>query len=82
MKISRVFAGLLIVILGVALFLSNFDVVHFDWHFIFRLWPVLLVLAGISVLVSNPKWRTVLYAVTLILVVAWIVSAASRGGSV
>lgn len=79
MKVSRLFAGVLIVLLGVALILSNFDVLRLDWRFIFKLWPVLLVLAGISVLVSNPKWRTVLYAVTLILVVAWIVSAASVG---
>lgn len=79
MKVSRLFAGVLIVLLGIALFLSNFDVLRLDWHFIFRLWPVLLVLAGISVLVSNPKWRAALYALTLILVIAWIVSAASVG---
>lgn len=79
MKVSRLFAGVLIVLLGIALFLSNFDILRLDWHFIFRLWPVLLVLAGISVLVSNPKWRAVLYTITLALVVAWIVSAASVG---
>ena len=55
MKVSRIFSGLLIILLGVALFLSNFDVLTMNWHFIFRLWPVLLVFAGISVLVSNSK---------------------------
>ncbi len=79
MKVSRLFAGILIVLLGVALFLSNFDVLRLDWHFVFRLWPVLLVLAGISVLVPNTKWRAILYAVTLVLVIGWIVSAASVG---
>lgn len=79
MKVSRFFTGVLIVLLGIALFLSNFNVLYFDWHLIFRLWPVLLVLAGISVLVSNPKWRAALYAITLVLVIAWIVSAASVG---
>lgn len=79
MKVSRFFTGVLIVLLGIALFLSNFNVLHFDWHFIFRLWPILLVLAGISVLVSNAKWRAALYAVTLVLVVAWVISAASVG---
>lgn len=79
MKVSRLFAGVLIVLLGVALILSNFDVLRLDWRFIFKLWPVLLVLGGISILVSNPKWRAVLYAVTLILVIAWVVSAASVG---
>ncbi len=79
MKVSRLFAGVLIVLLGVALFLSNFDVLRLDWHLVFRMWPVLLVLAGISVLVSNPKWRAVLYTVTLVLVIGWIVSVASVG---
>ncbi len=79
MKVSRLFAGVLIVLLGIALFLSNFDVLRLDWHFIFKLWPVLLVLAGISVLVSNTKWKTALYVVTLALVIAWVVSAASVG---
>ncbi len=79
MKVSRLFAGVLIVLLGIAIFLSNFDILRLNWHFIFRLWPILLVLAGISVLVSNPKWRAALYALTLILVIAWIVSAASEG---
>ncbi|HUI31735.1 MAG TPA: DUF5668 domain-containing protein [Candidatus Acidoferrales bacterium] len=79
MKVSRIFAGLLIILLGAALFLSNFDVLSLDWHFIFRLWPILLVFAGISVLVSNSKLKAVLYAVTAILVLAWIFSAASIG---
>ncbi len=79
MKVSRLFAGVLVVILGIALFLSNFDILHLDWHYIFKLWPVLLVLAGISVLVPNQKWRAVLYALTLVLVVGWIVSAATVG---
>ncbi|MCL5268858.1 MAG: DUF5668 domain-containing protein [Bacteroidetes bacterium] len=79
MRVSRLFAGLLIVVLGIALILSNFDVLRLDWHFIFRLWPVLLVFAGISILVPNPKWRAVFYAVTSVLVLAWIFSAASVG---
>lgn len=79
MKVSRIFAGALIVLLGLALFLSNFDVLSLDWHFIFRLWPVLLVFAGISVLVTNTKLKAVLYAVTAILVLAWIFSVASVG---
>ena len=79
MKVSRLFAGLLIVLLGLALFLSNFDVLTLNWHFIFRLWPVLLVFAGISVLVSNSKWRAVLYSVTAILVLVWVFSVASVG---
>jgi len=79
MKTSRFFAGLLIVILGIAIFLSNFDVLSLNWHFIFKLWPVLLVFGGISVLVQDNKWRAVLYAVTCVLVLVWILSAASVG---
>ncbi len=79
MKVSRLFAGLLIVILGIALFLSNFDVLELNWHFMFRLWPILLVFAGISVLVSDSKLKTVLFAITSLLVLLWIFSVASVG---
>lgn len=79
MRASRLLAGLLIIVLGVALFLSNFDVLSLNWQFIFKLWPILLVFAGISVLVKNPKWRGVLYAITSVLVLVWIFSAASVG---
>jgi hypothetical protein len=79
MKVSRIFAGLLIILIGIALFLSNFDVLKLNWHFIFRLWPILLVFAGISVLVSNSKLKAVLYVVTAILVLIWIFSVASIG---
>lgn len=79
MKVSRIFSGLLIILLGVALFLSNFNVLTMNWHFILRLWPVLLVFAGISVLVSNSKWKAVLYALTAILVLVLVFSAASVG---
>lgn len=79
MKVSRIFAGLLIIVLGISLFLSNFDVLTLNWHFIFRLWPILLVFAGISVLVSNSKLKTVLYVITSVLVLLWIFSVASVG---
>ncbi len=79
MKVSRLFAGVLIVLLGIALFLSNYNILHFDWEYFFKMWPVLLVLAGISVLVSNPKWKAVLYAVTIVLVIVWMISAATSG---
>jgi len=79
MRVSRIFAGVLIVLLGLALFLSNFEVLSLDWHFIFRLWPMLLVFAGISVLATNTKLKAALYAVTAILVLAWIFSVASVG---
>ncbi len=79
MKASRVLAGLIIVLLGIAILLSNFDIVSFDWGLIFRMWPVLLILAGISVLVPNERAKVVLYIVTIVLVVVWIFSAFSRG---
>ncbi len=79
MKASRLLAGLLIVLLGVALFLSNFDVINVNWDLVFKLWPVLLIFAGISVLVHNEKWKAALYVLTTILVVIWILSAISEG---
>ncbi|MCL4510822.1 MAG: DUF5668 domain-containing protein [Bacteroidetes bacterium] len=79
MKISRLFAGILITLLGIALILTNFDIVSLNWHFIFKLWPILLIFGGISMLVSDSKWRGILFAVTSVLVLVWIFSLASIG---
>lgn len=51
---SRVITGLIIVIIGVALFLSNLNVLSFgdlvgDW------WPLLIVLAGVIIFINNTR---------------------------
>ncbi len=50
MKTSNVFWGVLLILLGSLFILDNLDIVDFAWHNIWRLWPVILVLWGVSII--------------------------------
>lgn len=50
MKYKNLFWGLLLILLGVAYLLKQFGVVYFNWRDVISLWPMLLVLLGISIL--------------------------------
>jgi hypothetical protein len=48
-----IFWGGLLVLLGVFWLLRNMGLLHIDWQEVTRFWPVLLILAGLSLLVSG-----------------------------
>ncbi len=50
MKTSNVFWGVILILLGSLFILDNLDIVDFAWHSIWRLWPVVLVLWGVSII--------------------------------
>lgn len=50
MKYSNIFWGVILITIGALFFLKNLDIIWFSWRAIFRLWPLLLVLWGISIL--------------------------------
>ncbi len=52
-KSSGIFWGGLLIILGSFWLLRNLGVLDIDWYEVSRFWPVLLVLAGISLLASG-----------------------------
>lgn len=49
------FPGLVIIVIAVLILLNNFGVFHVDWNLVWRLWPLLLIIAGLSLLVTNRK---------------------------
>ena len=50
MKHKNLFWGVLLILLGVLYLLKKFDVIWFNWRDIISLWPLMLVLWGISLL--------------------------------
>lgn len=52
-KSNGIFWGGLLIILGIFWLLRNLGFLNIDWQEVSRFWPVLLVLAGISLLVSG-----------------------------
>jgi|EP01037_Dinobryon_pediforme_P010598 hypothetical protein len=62
MKNDKLIPGLILVLIGAAILLSNFGYLHFRWYNIFHLWPILLVIGGINLVFAHNKtvWATVL----------------------
>ncbi len=60
MKSGRVFWGTLFVIIGVLGILHNFLHVSFSWDVLWKLWPLLLVLLGLTAFLKDSKYKWIL----------------------
>jgi len=65
MKFRNIFWGVILVFIGVLFLLQNFDVIHFAWRSLWRLWPVVLVLWGVSIIPANNWIKTGLVVIIL-----------------
>lgn len=63
MKFRNIFWGVVLIFLGVLFILQNLNVIHFEWMHLWRLWPVILVLWGVSIL---PTHNLIKMALTLL----------------
>lgn len=50
MKFRNIFWGIILIFLGILFTLENLNVLDFDWYNMWRLWPVIFILWGISIL--------------------------------
>jgi len=55
MKTERIIWGIVLLFLGGILLLQNFNVINFEWSVIWRFWPVILILIGANMLLSNSR---------------------------
>ncbi|MBU1373684.1 MAG: cell wall-active antibiotics response protein [Bacteroidetes bacterium] len=53
MKSDKIFWGILFVFVGGIFLLENFGVIDFSWHYVWRFWPVILILMGVNILFSR-----------------------------
>ena len=67
MKNNKLVPGLVLVIIGAAILLSNFGYLHFHWGNLIHLWPIFLVIAGVNLVIGH--YHTPWAYVTRILVV-------------
>lgn len=65
MKKGNIFWGVALVTIGVIFALRNFDIFFFSWRSIFRLWPLIFVFWGISILPVKSFIKVILSAVTV-----------------
>ncbi len=50
MKFRNIFWGMILILVGILFTLENLNVIDFDWYNLWRLWPVILVLWGVSII--------------------------------
>jgi hypothetical protein len=67
MSYRKIFWGLLLVIIGVLFILKNTGVLFFSWHSMWHLWPVILILWGISIIPVKDWIKLVLSLVTVLI---------------
>jgi hypothetical protein len=65
MKFRNIFWGMILIILGLLFTLDNLNLVDFDWYNLWRLWPVVLVLWGVSILPVKDFIKIVLVILVL-----------------
>lgn len=78
-RANRIFLGVLLMLLGFGLALEHTGYLQVDWHFILKLWPLLLVFVGISFLLPKHKLRWILSGITGLIIIVWLVAAFEIG---
>lgn len=67
MSYKKIFWGIVLIMIGILFILKNAGIVFISWHMVWSLWPVLIILWGISVIPVN-GW--IKLAASLVVVVA------------
>ena len=65
MKFRNIFWGMILILIGVLFTLDNLNLLDFDWYNLWRLWPVVLVLWGVSILPVKSIIKIVLVIIVL-----------------
>ncbi|MFZ4398406.1 MAG: LiaF transmembrane domain-containing protein [Bacteroidales bacterium] len=66
MKYKNIFWGIVLIAFGIMIILKNMEMVHFNWFAIIQLWPLLLVIWGISLIPVKEYIKFILSLVVLI----------------
>ncbi|MEZ5084451.1 MAG: DUF5668 domain-containing protein [Bacteroidales bacterium] len=79
MKYGNIFWGVILITLGVLFALRNLDIYFFSWGSIFRLWPLVFVFWGISLLPVKSGMKLLLTVVTVVVAIILLASYPGRG---
>jgi hypothetical protein len=72
MRSKGVFWGVVLITLGVLFVLRNFGVFYFSWYDLRHLWPVILVILGISLLPIKGIMRIILSFIVVIIALIYL----------
>jgi hypothetical protein len=79
MSYRKIFWGVILVMIGTLFILKNIWMIYFDWLTIWRLWPLILILWGISL---NPvkDYLKLIFSVLAIAISVFLVNRYDRTG--
>jgi hypothetical protein len=77
MNPKHLFFGILLLSVGALFFIEAISPIHLDWDLILKLWPVILILLGISALTIQPDAKAIILALSAIFL-AFIILAFVR----
>jgi hypothetical protein len=80
MSYRKIFWGVMLVMIGILFILKNTGVLYFNWHTIWNLWPLLLILWGIS-LIPIKDWIKAALSIGTIIVAFFIVQQCGDNSS-
>jgi hypothetical protein len=67
MKTSHIFWGLLFIVLGGLVLINNFTTMFMDWSTIWKLWPLVVILLGLSILIKHKYGKGVVAGLAAII---------------
>ena len=67
MKTSHIFWGLLFIVLGTLVLINDFTTIFMDWATIWKLWPLVVVLLGLSILIKHKYGKGVIAGLAAII---------------
>ena len=79
MKSRNLFLGIIILFIGVVALLVSLDVIDFSWRIAWKLWPMLFIFVGISILPIKEWLKAVLLLATLAMGVLLYQHEATKG---
>ncbi|MCD4745988.1 MAG: DUF5668 domain-containing protein [Bacteroidales bacterium] len=74
MKYRNVFWGVIFITIGSLFILKNLNIIYFNWYSILRLWPLLLVLWGISILPVKTIMKLILSFSAILIAAIFLIS--------
>lgn len=78
MSYKRIFWGVILIILGVLFVLKNLGVLFFSWRDLIHLWPLLLILWGIS-LIPVKDYLKVILSLVVVALAFWLIQSPDYG---
>lgn len=74
MKTKNIIWGFILVLIGVLFILKNLDVIYFSWHSLWKLWPLVLVMIGVTILPVKDGIKVALAIIVLVAAAFFLVS--------